>query len=70
MREFYNKLLYMNKIIYILWFQGFENSPEVVKQCVKSWKYFLYLFNNQYFIIKEKYVRFSFLELCVLEPIS
>lgn len=28
------------KIIYILWFQGFENSPEVVKQCVKSWKYY------------------------------
>jgi hypothetical protein len=46
MRDFYNKLLYMNKIIYILWFQGL--------QVLKG----------------EKYVRFSFLELCVLEPIS
>jgi hypothetical protein len=28
----------MIKIIYILWFQGFDNAPYVVKQCVKSWK--------------------------------
>lgn len=28
----------MNKTIFILWFQGFENAPEVVKTCLKSWK--------------------------------
>lgn len=30
----------MNKTIYILWFQGFENAPDVVKYCVSSWKYY------------------------------
>jgi hypothetical protein len=30
----------MNKNIYILWFQGFENSPEIIKRCVDSWKYY------------------------------
>jgi hypothetical protein len=30
----------MIKIIYILWFQGFNNAPYVVKKCVESWKYY------------------------------
>jgi len=30
----------MNKTIYILWFQGFDKAPDIVKQCVKSWKYY------------------------------
>ena len=30
----------MNKNIYILWFQGFENSPEIIKRCVESWKHY------------------------------
>jgi len=30
----------MNKTIYILWLQGFEKSPDVVKRCVSSWKYY------------------------------
>jgi hypothetical protein len=29
----------ITKNIYILWFQGFDNAPDVVKQCVNSWKY-------------------------------
>lgn len=28
----------MIKIIYILWFQGFDNAPEIVKMCVESWE--------------------------------
>jgi len=28
------------KNIYICWFQGFENSTEIVKKCLKSWKYY------------------------------
>jgi hypothetical protein len=28
----------MIKTIWILWFQGFENAPEVVKTCLKTWK--------------------------------
>jgi hypothetical protein len=28
----------MIKTIYIIWFQGFDNCPEIVKICVKSWK--------------------------------
>lgn len=28
----------MIKTIYILWFQGFDEAPEVVKKCIKSWK--------------------------------
>ena len=28
----------MIRTIYILWFQGFTHAPEVVKQCVRSWK--------------------------------
>ena len=28
----------MIKTIWILWFQGFENAPQVVKTCLKSWK--------------------------------
>ena len=30
----------MNKNIYILWFQGFENAPEIIKRCVDSWKHY------------------------------
>jgi hypothetical protein len=30
----------MKKDIYILWFQGFNNAPKVVKKCLKSWKYY------------------------------
>jgi hypothetical protein len=30
----------MNKTIYILWFQGFNNAPDIVKKCVESWKYY------------------------------
>ena len=30
----------MIKIIYILWFQGFNNAPYIVKQCVESWKHY------------------------------
>jgi hypothetical protein len=29
-----------NKTIYILWFQGFHQAPEVVHWCVQSWKYY------------------------------
>ena len=30
----------MNKTIYILWFQGFDSAPELVKKCVQSWKHY------------------------------
>jgi hypothetical protein len=30
----------MNKTIFILWFQGFEKSPEIIKKCIQSWKYY------------------------------
>ena len=30
----------MIKTIYILWFQGFNNAPDIVKKCVASWKYY------------------------------
>jgi len=30
----------MIKIIYILWLQGFENAPDIIKECVKSWYYY------------------------------
>ena len=30
----------MIKQIFILWFQGFDMAPDVVKTCVKSWKYY------------------------------
>jgi len=30
----------MINTIYILWFQGFENAPDVVKKAVESWKYY------------------------------
>ncbi len=30
----------MNKTIYILWFQGFDQAPDIVKKCVESWKYY------------------------------
>jgi hypothetical protein len=30
----------MNKTIFILWFQGFENSPEIIKKCIQSWKHY------------------------------
>lgn len=47
----------MKKIIFILWFQGFANAPLVVKQCVRSWKYY----NNQTWkivLLSEKNLRF------------
>jgi len=28
----------MNKTIFILWFQGIEHAPDLVKRCVDSWK--------------------------------
>lgn len=30
----------MIKNIYILWFQGFSNSPDIIKKCVESCKYY------------------------------
>jgi hypothetical protein len=30
----------MNKNIYIVWFQGFDNAPDLVHRCVSSWKYY------------------------------
>lgn len=30
----------MIKTIYILWFQGFNKAPEIVKECINSWKYY------------------------------
>lgn len=30
----------MNKSIFILWFQGFDNAPDLVHRCVSSWKYY------------------------------
>lgn len=30
----------MNKTIFILWLQGFENAPDIVKRCVESWRYY------------------------------
>jgi hypothetical protein len=30
----------MIKTIYILWFQGFDKAPEIVKKCVNSWKHY------------------------------
>jgi hypothetical protein len=29
----------MNKTIFILWLQGFDQAPPVVQQCVESWKF-------------------------------
>ena len=28
----------LNKNLWILWFQGFESCPQIVKSCVKSWE--------------------------------
>ena len=30
----------MIKNIYILWFQGFNKAPEIVKECIHSWKHY------------------------------
>ena len=30
----------MIKTLYILWFQGFNNAPEIVKKCANSWKHY------------------------------
>lgn len=30
----------MNKTIYLLWFQGIDKAPEVVKRCIQSWKHY------------------------------
>jgi len=30
----------MNKTLYILWFQGFNNAPQITKKCVQSWKFY------------------------------
>ena len=54
----------MNKTIYILWFQGFNNAPEVVKKCVNSWKYYnpdwkivlLDDINLSSYVLLEKYI--------------
>jgi len=30
----------LNKTIWICWFQGWDNAPEISKRCVESWKYY------------------------------
>jgi hypothetical protein len=30
----------MIKTIYILWFQGFDNAPELIQKCIHSWKFY------------------------------
>lgn len=30
----------MVKNIFICWFQGFDNAPEIVQQCLRSWTYY------------------------------
>jgi len=30
----------IKKTIWIIWYQGFDNAPELVKRCVDSWYYF------------------------------
>lgn len=30
----------MIKTIFIAWFQGFDNAPDVVKMCLRSWKHY------------------------------
>ena len=30
----------MIKTLYMLWFQGFDNSPEIIKKCAQSWKHY------------------------------
>ena len=30
----------MNNTIYLLWFLGFDNAPDVVSHCVQSWKHY------------------------------
>jgi hypothetical protein len=30
----------MIKTIYILWFQGFNNAPQIVSACIRSWKHY------------------------------
>lgn len=30
----------MIKKLFILWFQGFNNAPHIIKKCVNSWKYY------------------------------
>lgn len=30
----------MNKTIFMLWLQGFENAPDIVTRCVESWRYY------------------------------
>jgi len=37
----------MIRNIYILWFQGFENAPDIVKRCIDSWKYYNPTWNIQ-----------------------
>ena len=31
-----------NRTIYMLWFQGFDHAPEVVRECRKSWLHYNY----------------------------
>lgn len=35
----YSNTIYSNKNIFIIWFQGFDNMPEICKICYNSWKY-------------------------------
>lgn len=38
MKIFYkSKKTVANKTIWILWYQGYDNAPEIVKLCIKSW---------------------------------
>ena len=30
----------MNKSVYMLWLQGFDRAPSIVKRCVQSWQYY------------------------------
>ena len=34
--------------IFMYWHNGFDNAPDVIKECIKSWKYY----NINYSIIK------------------
>lgn len=69
----------MIKIIYILWFQGFNNAPDVVKRCVYSWRYYnpnwkIVLINNnnlRNYVNLDKYVDYKnkSIEKCHLSDI-
>jgi hypothetical protein len=68
----------ITKNIYILWFQGFDNAPDVVKQCVNSWKYYNPDWNiillddtnlNSYINLKNYTIDITYIEKCHLADI-